>query len=90
MIFLAADPMKLLAAFFVILKPINFCEEIIFATFARAGDDLVVKTENGNLLARNVDKLPSINRVGKMKNVFGKQPLVKAWLHRTDFVTPEY
>ena len=65
-------------------------EEIIFAAFARPDDDLVVKTESGNLLARTVDKLPSINRVGKMKNVFGKQPLVKAWLHRTNFATPEY
>ncbi len=65
-------------------------EEVIFATFARPGDDLVVKTEDGELLARSVDKLPSVARVGKMKNVFGKQTLVKAWLHRTDFATPEY
>jgi DNA gyrase subunit A len=65
-------------------------EEVIFANFARAGDDLVVKTEEGELLARSVDKLPSTNRVGKMKNIFGKHKIVKAWLHRKDFATPEY
>ena len=64
-------------------------EEIVFATFARPGDDLVVKTERGELLARNVDKIPTVTRVGKMKNIFGKQQIVKAWLHRTDFATPE-
>ncbi len=65
-------------------------EEVMFAIFARTGDDLVVKTENDEILACSVDKLPSANRVGKMKNVFGKQRLVKAWLHRTNFSTPEY
>ncbi len=65
-------------------------EEVIFANFARAGDDLVVKSEEGELLARSVDKLPSTNRVGKMKNIFGKHKIVKAWLHRKDFATPEY
>ena len=65
-------------------------EEVVYATFARKEDDLVVRTDNGDLLARNVDKLPSATRVGKMKNVFGKQQIVKAWLHRTNFATPEY
>ena len=65
-------------------------EEVIYATFARSGDDLVVKTEDGQLLARSVDKLPSTTRIGKMKNVFGKHKLIKGWLHRTDFATPEY
>ncbi len=65
-------------------------EEVVYATFARSGDDLVVKTADGNLLARSVDKLPSATRVGKMKNVFGKHQIVKAWLHRTNFATPEY
>ncbi|MCM1404108.1 MAG: DNA topoisomerase 4 subunit A [Prevotella sp.] len=65
-------------------------EEVIYATFARSGDDLVVKTANGALLTRSVDKLPSATRVGKMKNVFGKQQIVKGWLHRTSFATPEY
>lgn len=64
-------------------------EEIIFATFARNEDDLVVRTEDDNLLARNVEKLPSATRIGKMKNVFGKQKIVKGWLHRTNFVIPE-
>lgn len=65
-------------------------EEVIYATFARKEDDLVVRTANGDLLARNVDKLPTVTRVGKMKNVFGKQQIVKGWLHRTNFATPEY
>ncbi len=65
-------------------------EEVIYATFARSGDDLVVKTANGDLLARSVDKLPTATRVGKMKNVFGKQQIVKGWVHRTNFATPEY
>lgn len=65
-------------------------EEVIYATFARKEDDLVVKTEKGELLARNVEKLPSVARVGKMKNTFGKQRIVCAWLHRTNYSTPEY
>ena len=64
-------------------------EEVMFANFARPGDDVVVRTEDGTMLARSVDKLPTANRMGKMKNVFGKHRLVKAWLHRTDFATPE-
>ena len=64
-------------------------EEVIYAIFARPGDDLVVKTDTDELLARSVDKLPSTTRIGKMKNVFGKHCLVKAWLHRTGFVIPE-
>ncbi|MCQ2382196.1 MAG: hypothetical protein MJ054_02725 [Clostridia bacterium] len=64
-------------------------EEILFANFARPGDDLVVKLEDGSLLAQSVEKLPTVTRVGKMKNVFGKQNIVHAWLHRTDFTTPE-
>ena len=65
-------------------------EEVIYATFARKDDDLVVKTANGDLLARSVEKIPTVQRVGKMKNIFGKQQIVEAWLHRTNFVTPEY
>ena len=65
-------------------------EEVMFAIFARPGDDLVVKNENGDILARSVEKIPSVVRTGKMKNIFGKHRLVKAWLHRTDFATPEY
>ncbi len=65
-------------------------EEIVYATFARKDDDLVVKTANGDLLARSVEKIPSVTRVGKLKNVFGKQQIVQAWLHRTNFVVPEY
>ena len=65
-------------------------EEVMYATFARPGDDLVVKTEDGEMLTRSVDKLPTTPRVGKMKNTFGKHKLVKAWLHRTSAVTPEY
>ena len=65
-------------------------EEIVYATFARKDDDLVVKTANGDLLARSVEKIPSVARVGKLKNTFGKQQIVQAWLHRTNFVVPEY
>ena len=65
-------------------------EEIVYATFARKDDDLVVKTVNGDLLARSVEKIPSVTRVGKLKNLFGKQQIVQAWLHRTNFVVPEY
>ena len=64
-------------------------EHIIYATFARSGDDLVVKTANEELLARSVDKIPTAGRTGKMKNIFGKQEIVKGWLHRTAFTVPE-
>ncbi len=65
-------------------------EEVIYATFARKDDDLVVQTSNGDMLARSVEKIPSVARVGKMKNLFGKHQIVRAWLHRRNFVTPEY
>ncbi|MBQ7973660.1 MAG: DNA topoisomerase 4 subunit A [Clostridia bacterium] len=65
-------------------------EEVIFAIFARKEDDLVVQTADGELLTRSVEKVPNVARIGKMKNVFGKKQLVRAWLHRTNYVTPEY
>lgn len=65
-------------------------EEIIFATFARAGEDLVVKTDADEILVQSIDKLPNATRVGKMKNIFGKHTIVCAWLHRTNYVTPNY
>ena len=65
-------------------------EEVIYATFARKDDDLVVQTTNGDMLARSVEKIPSVARIGKLKNLFGKHQIVRAWLHRRNFVTPEY
>ena len=64
-------------------------EEVIYATFARKEDDLVVKNEKGEILARSVEKLPTVARTGKMKNTFGKPKIERVWLHRTNFVTPE-
>jgi len=65
-------------------------EEVIYATFARKDDDLVIKNEKGEILARSVEKLPTVARIGKMKNTFGKPKIERVWLHRTNFVTPEY
>ena len=65
-------------------------EEVIYATFARKEDDIVVKNEKGEILARSVEKLPTVARIGKMKNTFGKHKIERVWLHRTNFVTPEY
>lgn len=64
-------------------------EEIIFASFAKDGADLVAKTDNEEILVQNLDKVPSVPRMGKMKNIFGKKHIVKAWLHRSNYVTPE-
>jgi len=65
-------------------------EEVIYATFARKEDDLVVKTEKGEILTRSVEKLPAVARIGKMKNIFGKQKIIRVWLHRTNYTTPDY
>lgn len=64
-------------------------EEIVFAGFARAGEDLIVKTADDEILVQPVDKLSATNRVGKMKNVFGKHTIVGGWIHRTNAVMAE-
>lgn len=64
-------------------------EEIVFAGFARAGEDIIVKTASDEILVQPLDKLPTTNRMGKMKNVFGKQEIVGGWVHRTNAVMAE-
>ena len=64
-------------------------EEIVFAAFARAGEDLIVKTANDEILVQAIDKIPATNRTGKMKNLFGKHEIVGGWVHRTNAVIAE-
>jgi DNA gyrase subunit A len=65
-------------------------EEIIFACWTRGGEDLVAKTEKGEILFKDIDAVKETPRTGKMKNIFGRQKLTFACIHRRATFKSEY
>ncbi len=64
-------------------------EEIIFATFARNEEDLIAKTEDGQILSVAIEKIPTVVRTGKKKSIFNKKNIVKGWIHYGTCAKPE-
>jgi DNA gyrase subunit A len=74
----------------ILMNDMGKGEEVIFAAFSKGGEDLVVRTEDGKNLIKDIDKIAETTRTGKMKNLFGRQRIISAYIHLRNSVIAKY